>query len=112
MSRMVFAAFQALGPAATKREVELVAEAIRASGDREALELFGAGSEPDPDPPFDHEACEAVTEIAERAGAGGLVALDLYSAVIRPGWSPFPIPGAAAHLDGDEVELFEAGEGG
>lgn len=40
---------------------------------------------------FDHEACSAVTEIAERAGAGGLVALDLYPEVIRPGWSPFPV---------------------
>jgi hypothetical protein len=33
---------------------------------------------------FDHEACAAVTEIAERAGAGGLVALDLYTEVRAP----------------------------
>ena len=108
MSQMVFAAFRALGPAATKREIELVAKAIRASGDRQALELFGTGLEPDRDPPFDREACRAVTEIAERAGAGGLVALDLYTEVIRPGWSPFPSPGAEARFQDPDTNRNEA----
>ena len=53
--------------------------------------LFG---EPGPDAPFDREACAAVAEIAVRAGAGGLVALDLYTEFLRPGWSPFPASGA------------------
>ena len=108
MSRLVFAAFRALGPAATKREIELVAKTIRASRDQEALELFGTGPEPDPDPPFDRGACGAVTEIAERAGAGGLVGLDLYTEVVRPGWSPFPSPGAEARLEDPDTNRNEA----
>ena len=89
MNDLVFTAFQALGPAATRREVALVAQALRERGDEEVLRLFGAGTEPEPDAAFDREACAAVTGIAERAGAGGFVALDLYTEVIRPGWSPF-----------------------
>ncbi len=91
MSDLVFAAFQALGRGPTRREVELVAKALRESGDEEALAPF----QPLGGEYFDHEACSAVTEIAERAGAGGLVALDLYTEVIRPGWSPFPVCDAA-----------------
>lgn len=93
MSDLVFAAFQALGMGPSKREIALVAKAIRESEDEEVLALFRAGSEPEP--VFDRVACAAVTEIAERAGAGGLVALDLYTEIIWPGWSPFPVPGAA-----------------
>jgi hypothetical protein len=55
--------------------------------------VFALFGEPGPDAPFDHEACAAVAEIAVRAGAGGLVALDLYTEFLRPGWSPFPAPG-------------------
>jgi hypothetical protein len=40
------------------------------------FDLFG---QPDPDGPFDREAYRAVAEIACRAGAGGLTALDLYT---------------------------------
>lgn len=93
MNDLVFTAFQALGPAATRREVALVAKALRETGDEEVLGLFGAGTDPEPDAAFDREACAAVTGIAERAGVGGFVALDLYTEVIRPGWSPFPTPG-------------------
>jgi hypothetical protein len=101
VSKLVFAAFEALGMAATKRDVARVAKALRETGDADVIALFG---EPDPDGPFDREACAAVAEIAVRAGAGGLVALDLYTEFIRPGWSPFPAPGAeeraAADLEG------------
>ncbi len=72
-----------------RREVALVAKAIRESGDEEALALFGAGREPDPDPTFDHDALVRVAEVAERAGAGWHAALDLYTAVVNPGWAPF-----------------------
>ena len=64
MSDLVFTAFQALGPAATRREVALVAKALRERGDEEVLGLFGAGTEPEPDAAFDHDACAAVAEIA------------------------------------------------
>ena len=106
MSDLVFTAFQALGPAATRREVALVAKALRERGDEEVLGLFGAGTEPEPDAAFDHEACAAVAEIAERAGAGGFVALDLYTEVIRPGWSPFPTRGPRS---GPAAANFEEG---
>jgi hypothetical protein len=104
MSELAFAAFRALGVAPTGRELALVARAIRESGDEEALALFGAGPEPEQDPAFDREACAAVAEVAERAGAGGLVTLDLYTEVINPGWSPFPATGVAAR----EAEELQA----
>ena len=49
---------QAIGPPGPeyRREVALVAKAIRESGDEEALVLFGVGAEPHPDPAFDREA--------------------------------------------------------
>ena len=56
--------------------------------------------QPDPDAEFDHGACAAVAEIAVRAGAGGLVALDLYTEFVRPGWSPFPTPGVEERTAG------------
>ena len=86
---LVFAAFRALGSASSRNEVALVAEALRASGDPEVFALFGvtpAASEP----PFDHDACHAVAEIAVQAGAHGLTALDVYTEFVRPGWTPFP----------------------
>ncbi len=91
MSDLVFAAFRALGPAARQHEIDRVARALRATQDDEVFALFG---QPDFEAPFDHEASAAVAEIAERAGAGRLVALDIYTEFIRPGWSPFPTPGA------------------
>jgi hypothetical protein len=95
VSELVFAAFKALGMAATRRDVARVAKALRETGDADVFALFG---EPDPDGAFDREACAAVAEIANRAGAGGLVALDLYTEFVRPGWSPFPAPGAEERL--------------
>jgi hypothetical protein len=86
VSALLFNAFRALGPGATRSEVAAVAKALRESGDEEALALF----QPPGGEYFDREACDAVAGIAEQAGAGGFVALDLYTEVIRPGWSPFP----------------------
>ena len=104
MSELVFAAFQALGMSAARRDVARVAKALRATGDADVFALFG---EPGPDAPFDREACAAVAEIAVRAGAGGLVALDLYTEFVRPGWSPFPACGAAERMP--EFELDAGG---
>jgi hypothetical protein len=88
-------AFRALGPTPSRFEFVAVAAAIRRSGDREALELFGLSPEPDPDPVFDRERSAAVRELAGRYGIDGFVALDLYTEVLAPGWSPFPVPPAA-----------------
>jgi hypothetical protein len=72
---LVRLAFRALGDGPTWRELELVADAIRESGDEPALALFeGWGT-------FD-----ALVAVAEEAGAGGLVALDLLTEVSNPGW--------------------------
>jgi hypothetical protein len=90
VSGLLFSAFKALGPGASRREIAMVADALRESGDEEVLALF----RPPGGEYFDHEACAAVTEIAEQAGAGGFVGLDLYTEVIRPAWLPFPVPGA------------------
>ena len=90
MSELVAAALQAIGPPGPgyRREVALVAKAIRQSGDEEALALFGLGREPEPVPVFDHDAYERVVDVAERAGKPH-DALDLYTAVVNPGWAPF-----------------------
>jgi hypothetical protein len=98
VSELVFAAFRALGTTATKGDIARVAKALRETGDADVFALFG---EPDRDGPFDHEACAAVAEIAVRAGAGGFVALDLYTEFVRPGWSPFPAPGAEERAAAD-----------
>ena len=100
MSGLVFNAFRALGPTATRREIATVAKALRESGDEEVLALF----RPPGGEYFDHEACAAVTEIAEEAGAGGFVALDLYTEVIRPGWLPFPVHWRQAAVSEPEAE--------
>jgi hypothetical protein len=91
VSELVFQAFRAIGPPRPeyRRAVGFVPKAIRESRDEEALALFGVGRDPDPDPAFDHDACDRVAEIAERAGASGFVALDLYTEMVNPGWSPF-----------------------
>ena len=87
MSDLLFAAFKALGMGANHREITLVANALRASGDAEVRELLGSW------PPNDHrEAWDRLKSIVEEAGAGGLVALDLATA--------FQNPDAFAHLMG------------
>jgi hypothetical protein len=70
----------------------LVATALRTSGDPEVYALFGVGPEPIPDAPFEHDRCDAVERVADAAGASPFVALDLYAEMVRPGWSPFPMP--------------------
>lgn len=88
MSGLLFSAFQALGAGPSRREIATVARALRESGDEETLALF----RPLEGENFDREACAAVSEVAEQAGAGPFVGLDLYTEVTRPGLSPFPFP--------------------
>ena len=64
MSELLEGAFRALGPGPTRRELELVADVLRESGDREALDMLAG------DP-------EAVAQLADANGSHGLVALDL-----------------------------------
>jgi hypothetical protein len=67
VTRLLERALEALGPGPTRREVAQVAAVLRESGDRETLALF----RPLDGSYFDHEACGAVTEVAEKAGAAG-----------------------------------------
>jgi hypothetical protein len=93
MSETVKLAFRALGTNAARREIAQVAQALRESGDDEVRALFN----PPPavmlvDPgsvPFDHAAMARVALVAESVGVGHGVALDLYTAVVNPGWAPF-----------------------
>ena len=93
-SELLTAAFKAIGPPGPgyRREISLVARAIRESRDHDALELFGASAVPDPDPVFDRDALERVVEVAECAGKDAHVALDVYTAVTNPSWGPFGYP--------------------
>ena len=86
MSELLLRAFQALGSSPTRREIALVAKALRESGDEETLTMFPE------ERGFD--GLGAVTAMAERADAGAFVGLDLCTEVIWPGWSPFPGPRA------------------
>jgi hypothetical protein len=72
VSGLLFNAFKALGPAATRREIALVAVALRDSGYEEADALLWA-AELDP-----------LYAIADQAGAYGFVALDLVMAYRNP----------------------------
>ena len=91
MTRLVHQAFKVLAADSSRADIAVVARALRESGDPEVLALFGTGREPIPDAPIDREALDAVTAIAAEAGASGFVALDLYTEMIRPGWTPFPV---------------------
>ena len=75
MTDLVRLAFRALGDGPTWRELELVADAIRESGDEQALALVEGW-----------DTFDALVAVAEEAGAGGLVALDLLTEVSNPGW--------------------------
>jgi hypothetical protein len=63
-------AFEALGPGASSREIKLVGDTLRASGDDETLKVLkeaaGHGA-----------AWEELADFAEEIGAGSFVALDL-----------------------------------
>jgi hypothetical protein len=87
VSELVFAAFKALGMGPSRRELGLVATAIRDSGDEEALALWGDYCGP---------GYRRLVELAEEAGSSGLVALDLYVEVDTPG--PISESGAAERL--------------
>jgi hypothetical protein len=92
MTVLVLQAFKVLAAAPSRGDIAMVARALRESADPEVLALFGTEREPIPDAPFDGDACDAVIAIALRAGARGFVGLDLYTEMVRPGWSPFPMP--------------------
>lgn len=77
MSELLLAAFGALGPAPSRRELGLVADAVRDCRDREVLSLW--------DGPHYGPGWERLVEIAEEADAGYYVALDLYAEVSNPG---------------------------
>lgn len=78
MSDLVAGAFGALGMAPSLREVELVAAALRASGDEDALALFEAAE-------ADRDGFKALAAVATASGSCGLVALDLLTEVSSPG---------------------------
>ena len=79
------AALTALGSCPTRRELALVARAVRSCADPELEALVGPASS---DAPFDRDACHVVQEIATEAKAGPFVGLDLYTELVRPGWCP------------------------
>jgi hypothetical protein len=90
VSALALRALSALAAGPERREVRLVAAAIRECGDAETLSLFGLPQE-GPGPVFDRVALARVEELAEEAGASSLTALDLYAYVVAgPDWSPFP----------------------
>jgi hypothetical protein len=84
VSELLSAAFKALGMDADRREITLVANALRASGDAEVQALLGIW-------PDDREGWDWLVSIASEAGAGGLVALDLATAFQTPGAFAHPI---------------------
>jgi hypothetical protein len=74
VTELASAAFGALGPGPTLRELDLVARVLRSSGDEATLELF--------DEPENYgEGYRRLCDIAERVGASSFVALDLYCEV-------------------------------
>jgi hypothetical protein len=77
VTELVVAAFEALGPGPTRRELALVARVLRESGDEETVALFAE--------PFSEGVSSRLAELAEQAGASGFVALDLYVEVVNPG---------------------------
>jgi hypothetical protein len=93
MSETVKLAFKALGTNPARREIAQVARALRESGDDEVRQLVNpppAIMFADPESvPFDREAFDRVRLVAESVGVGRYVALDLYTAVVNPGWAPF-----------------------
>jgi hypothetical protein len=78
VSALLFNAFRALGPAASRREIALVAAALRKSGDEEVARLLDYATHPD--------AWERCVAMADEAGAYAFVALDLAVAFHNPGY--------------------------
>lgn len=96
MSALLLNAFKALGPAATRREIALVATALRDSGDEDGGPLLDHESNP--------EGWGRCCAIADEAGAYGFVALDLAVA--------FHNPRAFARLVSGEAEAEGEGRKG
>jgi hypothetical protein len=78
VTELAVAAFEALGPGPTRRELALVARTLRDSNDEETLALFS-------EPEAYGDGYRRLVELAEKAGASGFVALDLYVEVANPG---------------------------
>jgi hypothetical protein len=78
MSALLLNAFKALGPAASRREIALVAAALRKSGDEEVGRLLDYANHP--------EAWDRCVAMADEAGAYAFVALDLAVAFHNPGY--------------------------
>jgi hypothetical protein len=76
MSDLLFNAFRALGPGPSRREIALVAKALRENGDEEIGPLLDYENH--------KELYARCVEIADEAGAGGFVALDLAVAFHNP----------------------------
>lgn len=79
MSALLLNAFGALGPGPTRREVALVATALRESGEADEVGRLLNYEEN----PGDWDRC---CEIVDEAGASGFVALDLAVALHNPGY--------------------------
>jgi hypothetical protein len=76
MSALLFNAFRALGPGPARREVALVAQALRESGDADVGPLLDYENHP--------ELWARCEEMADEAGAFGFVQLDLALAFHNP----------------------------
>jgi hypothetical protein len=76
VSSLLFNAFRALGRGPVRREVALVAKALRDSGDEEVGPLLDYENRP--------ELWDRCEEMADEAGAFGFVALDLALAFHNP----------------------------
>lgn len=76
MSSLLFNAFRALGSAIDRREIALVATALRESGDEEIGPLLDYENNP--------ELWARCEEMADETGAHGFVALDLALAFHNP----------------------------
>jgi hypothetical protein len=71
-------AFAALGPAPSWRELGLVADTLRASGDGDVLEALEAAAS-------GGQEFDALVELAREVGSSGFVALDLVTEIVNPG---------------------------
>jgi hypothetical protein len=87
---LVLQAFRAIGSPGRdwRREVALIAKAIRELGDEEALALFGISGEPEREPCFRQPPTTVLWRLRSGLVRRG-VALDLYTAVVNPNWAPF-----------------------
>ncbi len=76
-SELLARTFEALGGGPTWRELQLVGDAVRESGDEEALKALESAAD-------DRQAFTALTELAVASGASGFEALNLIVEVLNP----------------------------